>query len=322
MNEGNPGSYVSTANLVLPRAIDAVGTADFYTTMLTLIGNEAAHSLLSLARYTRHAPPDQISLAPDDFDPDAMRRYYGGLYVMDPFYRFWYDRGSPGVVTLQGVAPAGMWQSPYATEFLRDIHIRDEVCVFLPPLAGSSVALLMDRAHADFTPDERGRVAALYPLLASLHALHIRVLLATASNVKPAIKAGDVPVRLVDGHGYELYKAPTWPEDPVIKPESKSRVPLGYDFVLAPGGAIEYIDVSGEHARAITPPGLIGGLTPRERDIVRLTLEGHPTISIARKLKLAVGTVKNHRTRIFKKLDITTERELFLSVYGGKPDLA
>jgi DNA-binding CsgD family transcriptional regulator len=29
-------------------------------------------------------------------------------------------------------------------------------------------------------------------------------------------------------------------------------------------------------------------------------------------LGLAVGTVKNHRTRIFRKLDITTERELFL----------
>ena len=53
-------------------------------------------------------------------------------------------------------------------------------------------------------------------------------------------------------------------------------------------------------------------LTRRERDVVQLTLAGYPTISIAKRLGLAVGSIKNHRTRIFRKLDITTERELFL----------
>lgn len=59
-----------------------------------------------------------------------------------------------------------------------------------------------------------------------------------------------------------------------------------------------------------------GGLWPelsgREREIVQLILAGHPTAGIARKLGLARGTVKNHRRSIYTKLDITTERELFL----------
>jgi DNA-binding CsgD family transcriptional regulator len=54
-------------------------------------------------------------------------------------------------------------------------------------------------------------------------------------------------------------------------------------------------------------------LTPRERDIVGLILEGFPTATIARRLKVAPGTVKNHRLRIYDKLDITSERELFLA---------
>jgi len=53
-------------------------------------------------------------------------------------------------------------------------------------------------------------------------------------------------------------------------------------------------------------------LTPRERDIVGLVLLGYPTAKIADKLGLSVNTIKNHRKRMYSKLDITTERELFL----------
>jgi DNA-binding CsgD family transcriptional regulator len=70
------------------------------------------------------------------------------------------------------------------------------------------------------------------------------------------------------------------------------------------------------------PPGLpTAGLTgaaswpelsAREREVVSLILAGHPTSGIAAKLGLARGTVKNHRRSIYTKLDITTERELFL----------
>jgi DNA-binding CsgD family transcriptional regulator len=54
-------------------------------------------------------------------------------------------------------------------------------------------------------------------------------------------------------------------------------------------------------------------LTLRERDIVHLILMGYPNIKIAERLKLSVNTVKNHKKRMYLKLDITTERELFLT---------
>lgn len=67
------------------------------------------------------------------------------------------------------------------------------------------------------------------------------------------------------------------------------------------------------------PPGLWPELSSRERELVQLVLAGHPTASIAERLGIAVGTVKNHRRRIYDKLDITTERELFLQFFQYQP---
>lgn len=65
------------------------------------------------------------------------------------------------------------------------------------------------------------------------------------------------------------------------------------------------------------PAGLWPELSARERDIVRLVLAGHPTAGIASRLGITPGTVKNHRRRIYGKLDITSERELFLQYIEG-----
>jgi DNA-binding CsgD family transcriptional regulator len=63
------------------------------------------------------------------------------------------------------------------------------------------------------------------------------------------------------------------------------------------------------------PEGLWPELSARERDLVQLILAGHPTATIAQRLGITVGTTKNHRRRIYEKLDITTERELFLQFF-------
>jgi DNA-binding CsgD family transcriptional regulator len=61
--------------------------------------------------------------------------------------------------------------------------------------------------------------------------------------------------------------------------------------------------------------GLWLELSARERQLVELVLAGHPSAAIAKRLGITLGTVKNHRGRIYKKLDITTERELFLQYF-------
>ena len=77
---------------------------------------------------------------------------------------------------------------------------------------------------------------------------------------------------------------------------------------------------SRDEAPAPAPPVLSDGLwpelTPRERELVQLVLSGYPTATIASKLGISVGTTKNHRRKIYQKLDITTERELFLQYFN------
>lgn len=53
------------------------------------------------------------------------------------------------------------------------------------------------------------------------------------------------------------------------------------------------------------------GLTRRETEITALCLRGYPNAAIARALSISRGVVKNHKLRLYRKLDITTERELF-----------
>ncbi|QUJ69866.1 hypothetical protein KDD30_16980 (plasmid) [Photobacterium sp. GJ3] len=52
-------------------------------------------------------------------------------------------------------------------------------------------------------------------------------------------------------------------------------------------------------------------LTGRERQIVPLILQGLSSKQIAAKLEIAVGTVKNHRKNIYKKLKINSQQELY-----------
>src|SRR6202008_3190308 len=87
------------------------------------------------------------------------------------------------------------------------------------------------------------------------------------------------------------------------------RAPLPPAFGLAPGGVIDTVENVGlapaEPGQPTLPANLIQALTRREQEIVALMLQGYPTKSIAEKLALSRGTVKNYRQRIYDKLDIT-----------------
>ena len=54
-----------------------------------------------------------------------------------------------------------------------------------------------------------------------------------------------------------------------------------------------------------------GVLTPRERQVVELTLRGHSADAIGRILGISSGTVRIHRRNIYSKLRISSQGELF-----------
>ena len=300
----------------------------FYDRMLEVLAALVETDLLSLVRYSSFGAPDLV--IPREIRDEVAAPYNSGLYAFDPFHHYWRTIAQPAVTSLRRLAPAELWKSRYALEFLRAAQISDEIAVFLPPIGGASPTLILDRAHGSFTAAELARVERLFPLLAGLHDAHLKAIVSPGMIVQAAEK----PLRLIDRSGKELAANFAWKrfaadpksrlgdalakllagETQISLPDGRLliRTSLPADFGAAPSGSCDQIEELG-HLESTPTFSWLAPLTRREREIVTLTLEGHPIAGIAKRLGLSRGTIKNHRLRLYLKLDITTERELFLT---------
>ena len=60
----------------------------------------------------------------------------------------------------------------------------------------------------------------------------------------------------------------------------------------------------------------LGELTDRERDVMRLVVEGRPNKLIADELDISVRTVEVHRARVFEKMEVRSAVELANALRG------
>ncbi|QEX24576.1 hypothetical protein FRZ61_45170 [Hypericibacter adhaerens] len=320
------------------KAAQAIGTDAFYRHLLHLLSDAIPHDMAMVLRYPRYAAPD--FLYREKFPDRLADLYLTGFYRFDPFYRHWHEQRRCGVVPYRSVASADLRRGDYHRFFQRQAHIADELCLFLPNVGHSAIGLFIERSKGRFSKREIERAQAIYPAAAGLHDAHIgRIFLDLRFNPgKPGLHLPRATL-LLDRSGHRVYEDADWAEaerrDPSIGPAlgglangaeadvflADGRVlhaeSLSADFPLAPAGrmiALETRGLSPQPApRAVDPVSMLGAdLTRRERDIVALILQGYPSSEIARKLKIGRGTVKNHRRRLYYKLDITSEREVFL----------
>ena len=70
-------------------------------------------------------------------------------------------------------------------------------------------------------------------------------------------------------------------------------------------------DAAGANAVAALEEFAGGVLSARERQIMTMILKGHSTQSLAHHLDISPGTVKIHRKNVYRKLNISTQAELF-----------
>ena len=316
------------------RAVDRLGTGDFYDALLDILATATSHDLAALVRYSRASPPDLI--IPRIEPTETMMAYYNHYYAFDPFYAHWKNGGETGVYRLRAM-DAGIGRSAYAREFLTAMHIHDEIAVFLPPIGDASPTLILDRAKGNFLATELARIRRLFPLLAALHRRHLSTFVTAGVDPGNSPIGPERPLRFVDQHGFQIFATAAWieqtrdaevagalqmvtargPCNVQLKGQmALRRTQLPPDFGPAPGGFCDEITPDRQAGRATPntedlPARMAARLSEREREVVILTLQGYPVLEIAQRMRLSRGTVKNYRLAIYRKLDITTERELF-----------
>jgi DNA-binding CsgD family transcriptional regulator len=323
-------------------AVDAITTTNFHSVLLKAVASFISYDLTGIIHYSRSSTPRYVcaeTLPQRDLD-----LYFSGLYRFDPYFRYWREKECPGVATIWEAClpdnPDDEKYRDYFTLFMPGAGIVDSVGIFCPTLGGGCLVLFFDRATA-FKPSEIEVLRTIFPVIQALINANQRWVIReiVQGSAPDMLDSSPRTFILIDQKGRELFASPRWKQivggDPEIseafqklktlKDKTVERFSngvlrmeeMGQSFALYPGARMVFVER--DHS-AISPLNiddtlqLLFGkiLTPREKAIVRLIFSGYPTIEIASRLSVALGTVKNHRKRIFKKLDITTERELFL----------
>jgi DNA-binding CsgD family transcriptional regulator len=321
---------------IIGRCAASIATDKFYPRLLEILTESIRHDMAMVMRYPRFAAPDFLTST--GFSKELMDIYLVGFYRFDPFYRYWRTEGKCGLIPLETAIAPSVRKTDYLRIFQPMAKIEDELAVFLPGAGGSSIALFVERSEGKFTAAEKERVQEIYPVLAGLHDAHLRSIFASLGTNITGTTQQSRPTMIVDRNGLRVHADKAWMEiehrQPGLKDalkrlelEAKKQISrpdgtilhmeqLPCDFPLAPGGRIFMLEEPGLHPIAEAAPSdylpFESSLTHREAQIVELVLQGFPTFEIARRLKISIGTVKNHRRRLYHKLDITTERELFL----------
>ncbi|MFX0542661.1 response regulator transcription factor [Roseovarius sp. S4756] len=296
----------------LPAAMDAVGTTRFEKQLADAIGCVLSYDFITMARYSVHEKPR--FLVHSYTFPSHMAELYLSQFVdADPYIEHWRSAEAPGVVWLQDIAFSRKRYRRYTEVFLPQIGVCDEIGVFMPAVARDSVAFFYNRRERLFSLGDVQAVREVFDAAAALYRLHIRTLLGQEGAARDGSPSLGNPARATSGSGATIWYTNEWSAQqrpdlalvevagavPAQAPETYRATPLRQG--VAPGASL-----AGWVAQL--------GLTPRERDIVAAALRGEANAGIAAALGLSVGNVKNHKRRIYAKLDISSERDL-LAMY-------
>ena len=317
----------------LASVAQSIGSADFYHVTASWLASCLGCERYLVMRYTQYSRPQY--LVNESMPSAATHLYLSSIYRIDPLLRMVRTEVTDRVMTFERLKKSDT-DTLFYDENFRTAQILDELVVMLPAVGGVWTAICLDRHDECFTQGEVDAVSNVYPIVEQLHGLHIeRCVFGWRGGF---LNDSQIALMMVDVEGNTVFRNENWAggvsksQERRIKQwagattsgdhsldygivvhwgtldPSNAVAPDGKVFILeeqAPG----YVDLVGQDM--VQRFAAFYGLTPRETEIVSYVLRGHPSTAIAEKMSVSVGTIRNHRSRLYLKLDITTERELF-----------
>lgn len=312
-----------------------IGALGFHLRLLELIGALIPHETGWIVRYAPGCDPDvlhtkQISSNIVQYYLQAEPR------STDPYLCSWQANSVARVETMEKALPSAADKNFYSLDFMKKMEFTDELAIFLPSLGKSCLSLFFERRAERFTKSDIERIERFFPIVLGLHQAHTRALMASMySAAHVPVPFQDSRAAIFDRHGKLVYSTPKWRQMAETEDAARNiQWSLPYEAIrqqladrtlpfkaveldsmnsIAPGGLLlQHLGVAGwdRDAGEEASLSIIDQLTPRERDIVALTLDGLSTGAIAQQLRISKGSVKNCRLRIYRKLEVCSEREL------------
>lgn len=313
--------------------VDAVGQQGFYAIVLETLGRYIDCERWLAIKYSRFSAPEFI--VNTSLSEEAVEQYLSHLYRIDPLLRLVTEDRVPFVVTFSQMQNEDA-SNDYYDEIFKAGQILDELTLMLPVIGGGYLAFCFDRANRFFNEDEIALFSALYPIIVAAHAAHMRT--EFLEGLGTLFGNGKVGVLTLGGDDRVIYQNPAWKNltghafgketlDLILNQPEQIAIQV-QDFI-AHWEYTKNVSASATGVRAIFLEQKSEGyiqtdvkeyfekfydayhLSPRERQLVEKTLRGYSMPVIADKLDLSLGTVRNYKQRLYTKLDITSEREIF-----------
>lgn len=341
MEDGSPPqrhAFPAGFGMVMAECMRQLGQPQFYETAAEMVRRVIPSDFWIIAQYETQARPRILSET--GMAPDARDEYSNTLWRLDPLpRRFGNDRAA--AVSLAQIRAAGDIPRAFDRYVERSLGIVDELALLLPMGEGSFLALCLDRMDATFGAAELQMALELQEVLAELHRQHIdRVVDHQVTRLLHEHGMGASEVMVLGANTDVLYRSDAWdwaarqafervPSPAQIHRNAGADTPGNDGWMLSrfdqtegpglhPGAEIFLLRrVESGLAAQMERFATRHGLTPRQSQIVERSVLGQSNAAIAGALGITVGSVKNHKLRIYEKLDITSERELISAVVAG-----
>ncbi|MFT8895358.1 MAG: helix-turn-helix transcriptional regulator [Acetobacter sp.] len=309
-----------------------IGQPDFHTQMLGLLASLIPNQAAWIIAYAPGVLPNVLHT--NDVASSATTDYNSTFRCFDPFWHLWRRQTQASAVTLSTL-DSSIKPDEYTRIFQKKHEFSDELGLLLPVQNNACVMLFLQKGENLFTSDELHLAHLVQPLFNGLHRAHVAQTLRHFSTSDIREDSSSTCGSLVlDRHGNRLYGNAAWQEaekqhGPILlhaiykllgtvgqtchmEPERfvLRLVTLPEDCMLAPGGQLLVFSPVHSAASSDNLPHKTLNLTPRERELLHLILQGRCTGEIAQHLGISKGTVKNHRLRLYRKAGVTSERAL------------